>query len=255
MALLAVDIGNTYIKLGLFEGLEIKESFRLASSRERTADEYVVLIRGMIQVKQIEDVIIGSVVPPLSTVIAQTVHVLQGKDPIFVNPVAMDLMPLEVDYPSEVGVDRVVNSFAAFREHGGPLIVIDFGTATTFDVVSAEGAYLGGAIAAGAEIAAEALFERTALLPRIELRKPDTEIGHNTRTAMQIGLYEGLLGQVEFIVKRFQKALGEKARVIATGGLSMQIAGECSIIDGADPELSLRGLAMVYQEITSGGKR
>jgi len=164
----------------------------------------------------------------------------------------MDLMELQVDYPGEVGVDRVVNCYAGRKLYGTPLIVIDFGTATTFDAISADGAYLGGAIAAGVELAAEALFEKTALLPRVRLKKPRSRIGRNTRSAMQIGLYEGLLGQVEFIVRRFRSELGQATRVIATGGLAEEMSRECPSIERADFELSLKGLAMVYQDKVAG---
>lgn len=248
MTLLAIDIGNTGIKLGLFKGLEMQRSFRLASITQRTADEYAVLFKGLFDPAEVDEVIIASVVPPIGSAIHDTVRELWDREPLFVNPVVLDLMPLEVDYPGEVGVDRVVNCYAAKKLYGAPLVVIDFGTATTFDAVSTDGAYLGGAIAAGVEIAAEALYEKTALLPRVRLKKPLTDIGRNTRAAIQIGLYEGLLGQVEFIVKRFRAALGESTRVVATGGLAEEMARECPLIEEAAVGLSLTGLAMIFQD-------
>ena len=248
MPLLAVDIGNTNIKLALFENQKMAQSYRLSSVRERTADEYGVFLKSLIQTEDIDHAIIASVVPTVGSEIGKMIHRVLGFEAIFVNPVKMDLMPLHVDYPQEIGVDRVVNCYAAKKEYGAPLIVIDFGTATTFDVVSADGAYEGGAIAAGVEIAAEALFEKTALLPHVRFKKPETEIGKNTRSALYIGIYEGLLGQIEFIVKRFKKVLGEQTRVVATGGLAEEMARECEVIEVADTDLSLKGLAMIYQD-------
>jgi len=251
--LLAIDIGNTRTKVGLFDGLNLKSSYRLSSVRERTADEYAVLFKGLFEPSKVRAAIIASVVPPVGMELDLMVRRHLGFEPIFVNPVAMNLMPVHVDYPAEVGVDRIVNCYAAKHLYKMPLIVIDFGTATTFDVVSAEGAYEGGAIAAGVELAAEALFEKTALLPRVRLKKPTRDIGKSTRAAMQIGLYEGLLGQIDFIVNRFRAVLGESTRVIATGGLAEEMAQECPLIERADAELSLKGLAMIYRDRVERG--
>ncbi len=251
--LLAIDIGNTRTKVGLFDGLALRGSHRLSSVRERTADEYAVLLKGLFEFSSISAAIIASVVPPVGMEINLMVQRHLGFDPVFVNPVAMNLMPIRVDYPAEVGVDRIVNSYAGKKLYGTPLIVIDFGTATTFDAVSEDGAYEGGAIAAGEELAAEALFEKTALLPRVRLKKPVRDIGKSTRAAMQIGLYEGLLGQIEFIVKRFRAVLGAETRVIATGGLAEEMARDCPLIERADTELSLKGLAMIYHNKVKQG--
>lgn len=251
--LLAIDIGNTRIKVGRFDGPTLKDSHRLSSVRERTADEYAVLLKGLFDFASVKAAIIASVVPPVGMEINAMVQHHLGFDPVFVNPVAMNLMPIRVDYPGEVGVDRIVNCYIGKKLYGAPLIVIDFGTATTFDVVSDDGAYEGGAIAAGVELAAEALFEKTALLPRVRLKKPLRDIGKSTRAAMQIGLYEGLLGQIDFIVKRFRAVLGERTRVIATGGLAEEMARECPLIELADAELSLKGLALIYQDKVERG--
>ena len=248
MPLLAIDIGNTHIKLGLFDGLDLVRSYRLSSSRERTADEYSVFLKSLIDLEKINHAVIASVVPTVGSEVGKMIHQILGFDATFINPVKMDLMPLRVDYPQEIGVDRVVNCYAAKKEYGFPLIVIDFGTATTFDVISSDGAYEGGAIAVGVEIAAEALFEKTALLPHVRFKKPQTDIGKNTRSALYIGIYEGLLGQVEFIVKRFKQVLGDQTRVIATGGLAEEMVRECPAIELADADLSLKGLAMIYQD-------
>jgi len=248
MTLLAIDIGNTHIKVGVYREMILERSFRLATSRERTADEYGVLLKGLLDPSSVRAAIIASVVPPVGTELGKMVRTVFGFDPIFVNPVTMNLMPLRIDYPAEAGVDRIVNCYAARADYGAPLIVIDFGTATSFDVVSQDGAFEGGAIAAGVEISAEALFEKTALLPRVRLKKPQVMIGKNTRACLQIGLYEGLLGQIECIVKRFKRELGDKTRVIATGGLALEMARECPLIETADPDLSLRGLAMIFRD-------
>jgi type III pantothenate kinase len=246
--LLAIDIGNTQVKLGLFEGQDLVECFRLASLRNRTGDEYSVLMQGLFDPKAVDAIIIGSVVPTVGTRIDQAVRRLTNIEPAFVQPVEMNILPLRVDYPAEVGVDRVVNAYAAKKLYGSPLIVIDFGTATTFDAVSEDGAYEGGAIAAGVEIAAEALFEKTALLPRVRLKKPEKNIGRSTRTAVQIGLWDGLLGQVEFIVSRFKAEIGDQPRVVATGGLADVISQESSCIDLVDPDLCMKGLAMIHRD-------
>jgi type III pantothenate kinase len=252
MSLLAIDIGNTGIKVGLFDGSSLEQSFRLSTVRERTADEYCVFFKGLLGAQDVEAAIAASVVPPVGAIIDEAIKRQFNVEPVFVSPVDMELMPLEVDYPAQVGVDRVVNCYAAIRLYGTPLIVIDFGTGTTFDVLSGKGTYLGGAIAAGAEIAAEALHQKAALLPKIRLKKPDEPIGKNTRTNLRIGLYEGLLGQIDFIVRRFWKALGQQAKVIATGGLAEEMTRECPLIDQADPQLTLKGLEMIYRDRISG---
>lgn len=251
MTLLAIDIGNTAVKLGLFEGLQLRESFRLSTIRRRSADEYVVFLKGLFDPGTVHAAIAASVVPPVTENIEEALQKVFQFSCIFVDPVETELMPLNVDYPAEVGVDRVVNAYCAMKLYAVPLIVIDFGTATTLDAVSTEGAYEGGAIAPGVEISAEALFEQTAMLPRIRLRKVSRKIGKNTREAMQIGLYEGLVGQVEAVVARFRRELGQEAQVIATGGLAKKIASDCKCIQKVEPDLSLKGLAMIYRDFFS----
>jgi type III pantothenate kinase len=254
--LLAIDIGNTNIVLGVFDGAELLESWRLTTMRERTADELGLLVDGLFSHGQIEkaavrSIILGSVVPPLTGTMEEMVQRYFGVAALTIEPGTKTGMPILYDQPSEVGADRIVNAVAAYerfgKKEGRPLVVVDFGTATTFDAVSAKGEYLGGAICPGVQISADALFQRAARLPRIDVRKPAHTIGRTTIGAMEAGLFYGYVGLVEGLVRRMSGELGGRAVCVATGGLAGAIAPETSLIDHVDPDLTLHGLRIVWE--------
>lgn len=254
--LLAIDIGNTNIVLGVFDGQQLVQSWRLQSLRERTADELGLLVDGLfahsrIERVQVRGVILGSVVPPLTPTVIAMAQRYFGVPTVIVDPTANTGMPILYDNPWEVGADRIVNSVAAYEKIGraaeAPLVVVDFGTATTFDAVSARGEYLGGAICPGVQISADALFQRAARLPRIDVRKPSTIIGRTTVGAMESGLFYGYVGMVEGLVRRMTDELGGRAVCVATGGLADVIAPETPLIQHVDPDLTLHGLRMVWE--------
>ncbi|MBO2945966.1 type III pantothenate kinase [Paenibacillus sp. F411] len=252
--ILVVDIGNTNIVLGIYEHKELLHHFRISTSRQSTVDEYGVLIHNLFQMSQIsvndiEGVIVSSVVPPLIPVVEEMCRKYMSQDPLIVGPGIKTGLNLRNDNPREVGADRIVNAVAAVEKYGGgPLIVVDFGTATTFDCIDASGSYLGGAIVPGVGIAAEALVQRASKLPRIELEKPKKAIGRNTVHAMQSGMIFGYAGQVEGLVRRIKAELGtDNVKVIATGGLAELISGETHCIDDIDPLLTLDGLRIIYE--------
>jgi type III pantothenate kinase len=257
--LLAIDVGNTNIVIGVFRvaDWELIHSWRLATLRERTVDELGILVTDLcnhhhVTPKDVSGVVMGSVVPPLTgTMLAMVMKYFTGARPLNVEPALNSGMPILYDNPSEVGADRVVNGIAAYEEHGRaarrPVIVVDFGTATTFDAVSAAGEYLGGVICPGPQISADALAQRAARLPRIDVRKPERVIGRTTVGSMQSGLFWGYVDMVEGIVRRMQQELGGNAAVIATGGLAVLVAPETALIDHVDSELTLRGLRIVWQ--------
>lgn len=252
--LLTIDIGNTNIVLGIFKGKELIQHWKIQTEKEKTSDEYGVTLLNLFtfsgQAKtEIESVIISSVVPPLTPVFEDLSKNLFQVKPIVVGPGLKTGVPILYENPFEVGADRVVASAAAFEKHGGPCIVVDFGTATTFDAVSAKGEYLGGAIAPGIQISAEALYLKTAKLPRIEIKKPKTAIGRTTVTSMQSGLYFGYVGLVSKIIEEMKKELGEEAVVISTGGFAAQVSHEISSIDVHEPDLILEGLRIIYDRI------
>lgn len=254
--LLAIDIGNTNIVLGVFDGERLVESWRLATLRERTADELGVLVdalfaQGHVDKGRIDGIILASVVPPL-TGMAQAM----GERHFRLTPLTIEAdtrtgMPILYEQPTEVGADRIVNGVAAYERFGRgasrPLIVVDFGTATTFDAVTAKGEYLGGAICPGVQISADALFQRAARLPRIEVRKPARVVGRTTIGAMQSGLFYGYVGMVEGLVRRMDGELGGRAITVATGGLAAIIASETAVIEHVEPDLTLHGLRIVWQ--------
>jgi type III pantothenate kinase len=256
--LLAIDVGNTNIVIGVFRDVdwELLHSWRLATLRERTADELGILVTSLcahhgIKAADINGIVLASVVPPLTTTIAAMLANYFGQWPLNIEPAVNSGMPILTDNPSEVGADRVVNGIAAFEEYGRakgrPLIVVDFGTATTFDAVSRKGEYLGGVICPGPQISADALFQRAAKLPRIDVRKPERVIGRNTVASMQAGLFWGYVDMVEGLVRRMRAELGDDVVVVATGGLAVLVAPETSVIDHVDPELTLRGLRIVWE--------
>jgi len=254
--LLAIDVGTTNIVLGVFDGRDLVQSWRLQSLRERTADELGLLVDGLfahsrIERLQVRGVILGSVVPPLTPTVIAMAQRYFGVQTLIVDPSASTGMPILYDNPWEVGADRIVNSVAAYEKFGreatAPLIVVDFGTATTFDAVSARGEYLGGAICPGVQISADALFQRAARLPRIDVRKPATIVGRTTVGAMESGLFYGYVGMVEGLVRRMTDELGGHAVCVATGGLADVIAPETPLIQHVDADLTLHGLRIVWE--------
>ncbi len=247
-----MDVGNTNIVLGLYRGRTLTHHWRLSTNRSSTVDEYGILISNLFQLagvraEQIEGVILSSVVPPIMNTLEQLFVKYVGKEALIVGPGIKTGLNIRYENPREVGADRIVNAVAGIEQYGTPLVVVDFGTATTFDYIDASGAYLGGAIVPGIGISAEALYQRAAKLPRIELTKPKTVIGRNTVAAMQSGIIFGYAGQVDGIVRRICKEFNVQPRVIATGGLAELIAGESETIEKVDPLLTLEGLRIVYE--------
>lgn len=253
--LLAIDVGNTNIVLGVFDGTELIRSWRLQTLRERTADELGLLVDGLfahgrIDRARIDGIVLGSVVPPLTTTVVSMLWRYFERTTLVVDPARNTGMPILYENPSEVGADRIVNAIAAYEQFGSegrPLIVCDFGTATTLDAVSGKGEYLGGAICPGVTISADALFQRAARLPRIEVRKPSTVVGRTTVGAMESGLFYGYVGMVEGLVRRMDAELGGNAICVATGGLAVVIAPETPLIAHVDVELTLQGLRIVWE--------
>jgi type III pantothenate kinase len=250
--LLAIDIGNSNISVGLFVGKSLAATWGLATDIHKLADEYAAILLNLLphrgfNLTDISQVAICSVVPPLITTFEELCQRYFLLSPLIVGPGIKTGVCIRLDNPREVGADRVVNAAAGHQLYGGPLIVIDFGTATTFDVVSKEGDYLGGVIAPGIDIAVEALFQKTAKLPRVELIHPRQVIGRNTTSAIQSGILFGYVSLVEGIVARIKKELGEEAHVIATGGLADFIAGECTVIEEVNPDLTLLGLEIINE--------
>jgi len=250
--LLTIDIGNTNIAFGVFEEERMHATWSIATDIRKTADEYAVLLLNLLPREgltfaDIDSVVICNVVPPLEPIFEELSERYSGVSPLIVGPGVKTGVRICADNPREVGADRVVNTLAAHRLYGGPVIVIDFGTATTLDVVSEEGDYLGGAIAPGIGIASEALFERASKLPRIELIAPQYAIGRNSVTAMQSGVIFGYVGLIEGLVHRIREELGGKARVVATGGLANVIAKETKVVDEVSPHLTLYGLRLIHE--------
>jgi type III pantothenate kinase len=257
--LLAIDVGNSNIVLGVFDGTRLIQSWRLQTVRERTSDELGLLVDGLfahsrIDRVKIRGVILGSVVPPLTGTVRQMVERYFGVAAVLVEPGVNTGMPILYKNPAEVGADRIVNAVAAYEKYGKapagagrPMIVVDFCTATTLDAVSAKGEYLGGAICPGVQISADALFQRAARLPRIDVRKPASVVGQTTVGAMESGLFYGYVGMVEGLVRRMSDELGGRALCIATGGLADVIAPETALIEHVDGDLTLDGLRIVWE--------
>src|SRR5215212_8170295 len=247
--LLVVDVGNTNIVLGIYRGEELVDSWRLATARERTSDEYGILARQLIGGAYndgLEGAIVSSVVPPLNHAVASMIRSYFGVDALFVEPGVKTGIAIHTDNPQEVGADRIVNCVAAHAAYGGPTVIVDFGTATTFDLVTADARYVGGVIAPGLVISAEALFARAARLPRVDIRRPEHVIGTNTVVNMQSGIYFGYLSLVDGILARMRLEVPDLRRVIATGGLAGLFAEESEHIDEVDSELTLKGLKIIY---------
>jgi type III pantothenate kinase len=250
--LLAIDIGNTTVALGVFSGQKLIQDWKVRSEREKTSDEYGIMLLELLRTSRLEPsaikgVIISSVVPPLTPVFQELSQGLFKLKALVVGPGLRTGMPILYEAPLEVGADRVTASLGAFEKYGGPCIVVDFGTATTFDAVTEKGEYLGGAIAPGVQISAEALYLKTAKLPRIEIVKPKKAIGRTTVASMQSGLYFGYIGLVNNIIAEIKKELGEKTKIIATGGFAAQLAPELKAVDHHEPHLVLEGLRIIYE--------
>jgi type III pantothenate kinase len=250
--LLAIDIGNTDTTLGVFEGEELRATWHMATDIHRMADEYAALLLNLLrqqglEIANIKAIALCSVVPPLIATFDELFQRYFHITPLVVGAGVKTGVRIRMDNPREVGADRIINAAAAHHLYGGPVIVTDLGTATSFDTVSKEGDYLGGAIAPGIMSAAEALFTRAAMLPRVELTHPKRAIGTNTIAAMQSGVIFGYVALIEGLVARIQKELKEKAKVIATGGYASLIAKETKVFDEVNPDLTLIGLRLIYQ--------
>lgn len=247
------DVGNTNIVLGLYENDELKHHWRIHTSREKTEDEYGMLILDLfrhvnIHKEQIEGIIISSVVPPIMFALERMCVKYFNQRPLVVGPGIKTGLNIKYENPREVGADRIVNAVAAIHEYDSPLIIVDFGTATTYCYINENKQYMGGAIAPGINISTEALYTKAAKLPRIEIAKPEGVIGKNTVNAMQAGILYGYVGQVEGIVKRMKEQAEVEPKVIATGGLANLIAAESNVIDHVDPFLTLKGLLLIYDK-------
>ena len=250
--LLAIDIGNTNITLGLYEGEKLGPRWRMSTSHHRMPDEYGILLTSLFQragtrIEDIDGIILASVVPPLTGTFEQACKEYIGRRPMVVGAATRTGVQVKYDDPEQVGADRIVDAVAAYRLYGGPACIVDFGTATTFDAISESGEYLGGAIAPGIGIAADALFLRTAQLPKVDLHRPPSVIGTNTVHSIQSGLLFGYVGLVEGMVSRFRAELGPTMKVIGTGGLAEVLARETKVLQIIAPWLTLDGLRMVYE--------
>ena len=263
ISLLVLDIGNTNVSLGIFdyeesdgqrrgEG-ELTEHWRISTHREETSDEVGITLRNLFEhadrrIDDVSDVIISSVVPPLLPIFERVCTKLFDRPPLVVGPGIRTGMPVRYENPREVGADRIVNALAAYELMGGPVIAVDFGTATTFDCVSRDGEYLGGVIFPGIHTSMEALFERASMLHRVEIARPKSVIGRTTTGALQSGLLYGYAGLVDSMVERIRGELGPEARVVATGGLAGRVANESQAIERVEPFLTLEGLRIIYEK-------
>lgn len=250
--LLAVDVGNTHTVLGLYDGTRLAHDFRVESAKGRTADELLVLLLTLLDVSkvarsEIEHTIIASVVPSLTDVVAHAARRGFGHEAMIVGPGIKTGMPILYESPREVGADRIANAVAAYERVGSAVCVVDFGTGTNFDCVSKKGEFLGGVIAPGMQISAEALFSRAARLARIPIQKPPKAIGRNTAHSVQSGIVFGYVGLVDGLVDRIRAEIGDPCRVLATGGLASLVAPESRTIEEVVPDLTLEGLRILYE--------
>ncbi|MDG5790171.1 type III pantothenate kinase [Evansella sp. AB-P1] len=249
--ILVLDVGNTNISLGVYDKEELKYFWRIGTDTSKTEDQYGMLIKEFFKDKElsftnIKGVIISSVVPPIMYALELMCHKYFGLSPMVIGPGIKTGLNIKYDNPKEVGADRIVNAVAGIHLYGGPLIIVDFGTATTYCYINERNDYMGGAIAPGIRVSTEALYNRASKLPRIEISKPNNIIGKNTVNAMQSGILYGYVGQVEGIVKRMKEQIKLNPKVIATGGLADLISNESDIIDVVNPFLTLKGLQLIY---------
>lgn len=253
--ILVIDVGNTNMVMGVFDGQELVKDWRIRTERNMTEDEFHVLVTGLfsgsrIPLDAVEKTVISSVVPPMAMVLEAFCRKYLGKAPRWVNARTAAGMPILYDNPAEVGADRIVNAVAAFHKYRTALIVVDFGTATTFDAISAKGAYLGGAISPGIVIASEALYKMTSKLPRVELvLAPPQVIGRNTENSIKSGIIYGYAALVDGMVQRMKAEMGTELKVIATGGLAVLMRGVAETIEAVEPDLTLRGLRIISEQI------
>lgn len=251
--ILTLDVGNTNIKTALFDGEEMATYFRISTNRSMSSDEYGILLANLfahngIDMKAVEGIVMSSVVPSINFTMEHMCRTYFHMDPMLIGPGIKTGINIKYDNPRELGSDRIANAVAAYTLYGGPCIFIDFGTATSFGALSAKGEFLGGAICPGLKLAAEALVEKAAKLPRFELQKPDSVIGRNTVTNLQSGIVYGYVGQVTYLIKKMREELSApNAKVIATGGLALLVADETDSIDVLDGILTLKGLRLIYE--------
>ncbi|MHC2993926.1 MAG: type III pantothenate kinase [Candidatus Atribacteria bacterium] len=250
--ILVIDVGNTHTVIGVYDDKKLLSYWRISTDLNKTEDEYGMLVKNLLSnstlsLSDIKSVVISCVIPPVSWILKKMSIDYFKVSALIVGPGIKTGICIKTDNPKEVGADRIVNAIAAYKIYGGPVIIVDFGTATTFCAVDRDGIYLGGAIAPGLEISAEALFEKTAKLPKIELTKPKHSIGSNTITAMQSGMFFGYLGLINELIRRFKRELGEDSLVVATGGQAELMGNESKLIDKINPLLTLEGLHMIYE--------
>ncbi|WP_025783721.1 type III pantothenate kinase [Sporosarcina sp. D27] len=255
--LLVLDTGNTNIVLGVYEGTELKHHWRMETYRQKTEDEYAMQVKALfthvgLEFADITGIIISSVVPPVMFPLEQMCKKYFNQEPVIVGPGVKTGLNIKYENPREVGADRIVNAVAAISEYGSPLIIVDFGTATTYCYVNEHAEYMGGAIAPGINISMEALFDRASKLPRVELTRPEHVVGKNTVSAMQAGILYGYVGQVEGLVGRMKAESKKVPTVIATGGLAPLIGKETDVIDVVDDYLTLKGLKLIYERNQQG---